>query len=86
MQPTVGKVFVRKAEQKNVLAKSEFEVINSSEAKYEVTKVGENVSRCRVGDFILFTDYKSYQFEGEYIYIVDQDDINAVKVNSELKK
>jgi co-chaperonin GroES (HSP10) len=84
MNPTVGNVFVEKANQKKTFKK--FEVVDNSEASYQVTKVGQDVVACRKGDFVLFTDYKTYKFQGKDIYIVKESDIVAVKTNSEIKK
>jgi co-chaperonin GroES (HSP10) len=84
MQPTVGNVFVKKAD-KQKLEKG-FDIVDNSEAKYEVTAVADGIAKCCIGDYVLFTDYKTYKFEGGDIYIVSEDDIKAVKTNSELKK
>lgn len=84
MTPTCGNVFVEPSDTIQTIKK--FDIVNSQEANYQVIKVAEDVTYCRVGDFILFTDYKTYQFEGKNIYIVKEDDIVAVKTNSEIKK
>lgn len=81
MQPTVGNVFVKKADKKVV----KFEVVDNSEAKYEVTAVANDVTKCKVGDFILFRDSRSYKFEGKDVHVIDEGDIVAVRTNPELK-
>lgn len=76
MNPTAENVFVEKADKKQ---NKKFEVVDNSEAQYRVTKVGQDVVACKKGDFVLFTDYKTYRFDGEDIFIVNESDIVAVK-------
>jgi co-chaperonin GroES (HSP10) len=76
MHPTVGNVFVTKA--KKPLNKK-FEVVDNTEAQFQVTKVGKDVAVCKKGDFVLFTDYKEYRFNNENIFIVKESDIVAVR-------
>ena len=82
MKPTSGNLFVEKSDSKQTIKK--FDIINSHNARYRVTQVADDVARCKVGDFVLFTDYKTYQFDGKDIFVVKDDDI--VAVDSETKK
>jgi co-chaperonin GroES (HSP10) len=76
MTPTVGNVFVEKVNPKN---KQKFEVIDSSEMQYRVTKIGKNVVACKKGDFILFKDSRTYKCDGSEIIVVEENDIEGVK-------
>ena len=75
MEPTAGKLFVKKADKKQPSA---YEVVDNTEARYEVTQAND-VTVCKVGDFVLFTDYKTYKFDGEDIFVVNEGDIVGVK-------
>lgn len=85
MKPVSGYIFVEEASKAGELKKA-FTTVDSQEAKYQVIEIAEDVTRCKVGDFVLFTDVKQYQFDGEKVTIVREDDIVAVKTYSELKK
>ncbi len=76
MKPISNNVFVEKPDSANA---TKFEIVDSSEFQYKVTQISEDVTKCNVGDFILFVNSDSFRFEGKEIKIVNEDDIKAIK-------
>lgn len=72
MQPTNGRVFVETIKQQ-----SGFELAGNSNEQYRVTAVGPDVTTCKVGDFVLFNDYREYDYNGTKIIKVNESDIDG---------
>lgn len=75
MRPTAGNVFVKKADK----TKSKFDVVDSTDARWEVTHVA-NVDVCNPGDLVLVSNYVTYRFKGKDIHVVKESDIVGVEV------
>jgi co-chaperonin GroES (HSP10) len=72
VKPTNGRVFIKKVQSD----KSKFELAGNDQ--YQVEAIGPDVTACKVGDFVLFNDYHSYEFSGETIIKVNESDIDGV--------
>lgn len=77
MQPTADVVFVKEAPFE--IKKNKFEYAGEKPKEYIVTAVGPEVTRCKVGDFVLFDTYHEYDFKGDKIIKVNESDIHGVK-------
>lgn len=75
MEPTGKLVFVERQDSE---AKSKYEVVGKA-PQYKVVKVGKDVSSCKKGDFILFTDSRTYPYKNDVIVVVREDDIEGVE-------
>lgn len=84
MKPASGRVLVKKVERP--VESSRFELVDQSESQYEVTHVHDDVTACKVGDLVLFEDYRMYRFCGEELYVVRESDIASVKSSPKQKK
>lgn len=76
MLPTTGIVFVKEAPRE--IKKNKFEYAGEKPTEYVVTAIGDGVTACQPGDYVLFDAYHAYDFKGEKIIKVNELDIHGV--------
>lgn len=80
MSPTDNMVFVQEIKKIREADKSAF-LENQEYTAYEVEAVGKEVSSCKKGDFILFTQRQEFAVDTKII-AVSENDIVGVQTNA----
>jgi len=75
MQPVGSTIFVEEVKTKT---DSQFELANTDKVKYQVTAIGEDVTSLKEGDFILFTNSQTFDYEGNTLITTDSEFVIGV--------
>lgn len=75
VKPTAGKVYVEKEDG----AASVITTIDSTDARFKVIAVAEDIVKCHTGDYILFNRSQNYKSGGKDYIVVDEADIDGVE-------